>query len=199
MNHSKLKILRLGLCALFLLSCSAQENQSNQEPSAEQTSVLPPAEAASLKVHLTSVAKAFRSPVHLTAPLTEKNKLYVIEQPGIIQLVENGKKRSAPFLNIQERVKSGGEMGLLSMAFHPQYAQNGRVFTNYTHDSGKLETRISEFKANPATQVADPQSEKILMTIEQPFENHNGGQIAFGLDGYLYIGMGDGGSGGDPF
>jgi glucose/arabinose dehydrogenase len=126
--------------------------------------------------------------------------LYAVAQTGSVWVVSTaGSVQEEPFLDIDERVKSGGEQGLLGLAFHPNYGSNGRFFVNYTNNVG--DTVISEFARASVTDPfdsADPASERILLTIDQPFPNHNGGMIAFGADGYLYIGMGDGGSGGDP-
>jgi glucose/arabinose dehydrogenase len=99
-------------------------------------------------------------------------------------------------LDIDERVASGGEMGLLGLTFHPDFKKNGYFFVNYTRDSPRRQTVVSRFKTNG--QVADPNSEAILFTFDQPYSNHNGGQVAFGADGFLYVSTGDGGSGGDP-
>jgi glucose/arabinose dehydrogenase len=122
--------------------------------------------------------------------------LYAVEQAGTIRiLTTDGTVQPAPFLDITERIASGGERGLLGLAFHPEYAENGRFFVDYTDTIGN--TVVSEFLRATATS-ADPGSERILFTVEQPFANHNGGMVAFGPDGALYIGMGDGGSGGDP-
>jgi glucose/arabinose dehydrogenase len=125
--------------------------------------------------------------------------LYALGQNGIISVVSGSVAQQTPFLNIDSEVASGGEQGLLGLAFHPDYASNGRFFVNYTNNDG--DTVISEFARGPGSSgevVADPNSERILLTIDQPFANHNGGGIGFGPDGYLYIGMGDGGGGGDP-
>lgn len=129
------------------------------------------------------------------------NRLFVAEQPGRIRVFENDADASSAgiFLNIQNRVdSSGNEMGLLGLAFHPEYADNGRFFVNYTVGSPRR-TRVSEFSVSASDpNLADASSEIILMEFGQPFSNHNGGDIAFGPDGYLYISSGDGGSGGDP-
>ena len=125
--------------------------------------------------------------------------LYALGQDGTILVVSGSAVQAAPFLNIEPEVVSGGEQGLLGLAFHPEYASNGRFFVNYTRNDG--DTVISEFvraEGSSGEVVADPSSERILLTIDQPFANHNGGGIGFGPDGYLYIGMGDGGGGGDP-
>lgn len=131
------------------------------------------------------------------------DRLFVVEREGTIRVVRNGVLSGHPFLDIREKVGSNSrEQGLLSVAFHPEYrlpntAGNGSFFVNYTDLNG--DTVIARFQASDDGQVtASPASELILMKINQPFPNHNGGQIAFGPDGYLYIGMGDGGSGGDP-
>lgn len=125
-------------------------------------------------------------------------RLFVLEQPGRIRIIENGTLRPEPFLDIVDRVGSGGnEQGLLGLAFHPDYATNGRFFVNYTDKNG--DTHVSRFNVrsdNPNR--ADPASEVQLLFMEQPFINHNGGMLAFGPDGYLYVAAGDGGSGGDP-
>lgn len=127
-------------------------------------------------------------------------RLFIVERGGKIWICDaQGNKSATPFLNITKRVNSnGGEQGLLGLTFHPNYANNGFFFVNYINSNG--DTKIARFNvsANDPNQ-ADPKSEKVLLKIEQPFENHNGGCLKFGPDGYLYIGMGDGGDGGDPF
>jgi len=121
----------------------------------------------------------------------------VTTQTGRILIVENGTPRSQPFLDIRDRITTGGERGLLSVAFHPRYAENGFFFIDYTNLQGN--TVIARYQASAGNpDQADPASERILLTIEQPYSNHNGGELQFGPDGYLYIGMGDGGSGFDP-
>jgi len=126
--------------------------------------------------------------------------LYGVGQNGVISAMSvAGEVQAEPFLDIDDRIRSGGERGLLGLAFHPNYESNGRLFVNYTDNDG--DTVVSEFlRSNnqPGSVLADPDSERVLLTIDQPYANHNGGMIAFGADGYLFIGMGDGGSGGDP-
>jgi glucose/arabinose dehydrogenase len=119
--------------------------------------------------------------------------LYVVEQQGTIKMVKNG-QAAGTFLDIRSRVKSGGEQGLLSVAFHPSYAQNHTFYVDYTDTSG--DTRVVEFKS--ANGVGVPGSARQLLFVDQPYDNHNGGQLEFDKAGYLYVGMGDGGSGGDP-
>ena len=143
------------------------------------------------------VGEGLLFPVDLQAPEGDHARLFVVEQAGRIRIVRNGAV-AATFLDIESRVGSGGERGLLGLAFHPRYAENGRFFVNYTDHAG--DTHISEFRAQPpASDAADPGSERQLLFVPQPFPNHNGGGLAFGNDGRLYIALGDGGSGGDPF
>lgn len=149
-----------------------------------------------LQISLNSIASGFRSPTYITSAKDGSNRLFVVEQPGRIQVVQNGQVLPTPFLDISSRVKSGGEQGLLSIAFPPSYADKGYFYVNYTNTAGN--TVIARYRLTSDRNAADPSSEQILLTIDQPFANHNGGQIAFGADGYLYIGMGDGGSAGDP-
>jgi len=138
----------------------------------------------------------FEQPVFVTHANDGSGRLFVVEQPGLIRIVRNSFTFLQSFLDIRERVAFGGERGLLSMAFHPDYANNGRFFVNYTA-RGDGRTVIAEYRVSDNPDVALPQ-ERVILTIDQPFANHNGGQIQFGPDGFLYIGMGDGGSGGDP-
>jgi glucose/arabinose dehydrogenase len=143
------------------------------------------------------VVGGLEEPVDLQVPPGDRDRLFVVEQPGRIRIVRNG-AIAATFLDIVSRVRSAGEQGLLGLAFHPRYAENGRFFVNYTDRAG--DTHISEFRAAPpASDTADPASERELLFVRQPFANHNGGGLAFGNDGRLYIALGDGGSGGDPF
>ncbi len=122
-------------------------------------------------------------------------RLWVVEKLGHIHILQNGQLIEPPLLNIDDRVNNGGnEMGLLGLALHPNFLQNGFFYVNYTGAGG--DTFISRFTASGDT--ADPNSELILLRVTQPYPNHNGGTLNFGPDGYLYAGLGDGGSGGDP-
>ncbi|MFN8589388.1 MAG: PQQ-dependent sugar dehydrogenase [Candidatus Eisenbacteria bacterium] len=141
------------------------------------------------------VARGLRSPVFVTAPPGDA-RLFVVEQPGRIRIVRDGRLIERAFLDLTDRVGFGGERGLLGLAFHPQYARNGFFFVNYTDRRG--DTRVVRFRVSPDRDVADPASARELFLVEQPYSNHNGGMIAFAPDGRLWIGMGDGGSGGDP-
>ena len=143
------------------------------------------------------VARGLTKPVGLTHADDGSGRLFVIEQPGIIRILQNNVILPTPFLNIRARVGDGGsERGLLGLAFHPQYSQNGYFFVNYTDLNG--DTVVARYRVSSDPNQADPASEEIVFTLGQPFGNHNGGHLAFGPDGYLYIGTGDGGSAGDP-
>jgi glucose/arabinose dehydrogenase len=122
------------------------------------------------------------------------------EQAGAIKRFDGASAAPATVaLNLKNRVKSGGERGLLGLALDPDFSKNGRIFVNYTTEAGgKLWTRISGFTSKDKGLTFDPGSEKVLLTFAQPYSNHNGGHIAFGPDGFLYVGVGDGGAGGDP-
>jgi uncharacterized repeat protein (TIGR01451 family) len=147
-------------------------------------------------ITLTRHVTGFDNPVHITHAGDGSQRLFVVEQEGRIRIVKNQTLLSIPFLDISARVSCCGERGLLSVAFPPNYANKGHFYVNYTNNDGN--TVIARYRVTSDPDVANLNSEEILLTIEQPFANHNGGQIAFGPDGYLYIGMGDGGSVGDP-
>ena len=141
------------------------------------------------------ITSGLNRPVDIQSANDGSSKIFIIEKYGVIRVFENDQLLESPFLNIDDRVNdSGNEMGLLGLAFHPDYEQNGFFYVNYTGDGG--DTRISRFQASG--NIADPNSEKVLMIIEQPYPNHNGGALAFGPEGYLYAGLGDGGLAGDP-
>ena len=146
----------------------------------------------------TLFAGGFSRPVDVQHAGDGSGRVFVIEQPGRIRIVQDGQVLATPFLDIQERVDDGGnEQGLLGLAFHPNYEGNGFFYVNYNRGGG--DTVIARFQVTGDPNVADPDSEFKLMEISQPFPNHNGGGLDFGPDGYLYLGLGDGGAAGDPF
>jgi len=146
-------------------------------------------------IALQQIADGFDRPLHITHAGDGSGRLFVVEKVGRIRIVRDGQVLPEPFLDITDRVGSrANEQGLLSVAFHPRYRENGWLFVNYTDDDG--DTVVSRFEATGDR--ADPVSEQVVLTIGQPFSNHNGGLIVFGPDGMLYIGMGDGGGAGDP-
>jgi len=191
------------MLGLLLLGhgCSGSENSTAPTPAA----TTPPVAAATV-LSLRPVATGLTNPVHVTHAGDER--LFLVEQPGRIRIVQQGQLLSTPFLDITPLVRSGGEQGLLSVAFHPSYnlpgvPGAGLFWVNYTDTRG--DTVIARYRVSRNhPQQADPGSALILLVITQPFSNHNGGLNVFGPpegpDGqrYLYIGMGDGGSGGDP-
>ncbi|HWO89094.1 MAG TPA: PQQ-dependent sugar dehydrogenase [Gemmatimonadales bacterium] len=154
-----------------------------------------PTPARGAGVVLVPVAGGFENPTHLISPPGDA-RLFVVEQAGTIRVIRDGVVQPRAWLDITDRVGSGGERGLLSLAFDPAFARNGRFYVNYTDLRG--DTRISRFVADPRADTADPGSERILLAVNQPYANHNGGHILFGPDGALYAGMGDGGAAGDP-
>lgn len=160
-----------------------------------ETVTLPLLDALTLS--LTPVGAGFRKPTFLTHAGDGSGRLFIVEQPGQIRIIQNGNILPTPFLEITDRIKiESSEQGLLSVAFHPNFANNGYFFVNYTNTTG--DTVIARYQIADNPDVADPHTEKILLTIGQPYPNHNGGQLVFGPDGYLYVGMGDGGSAADP-
>jgi glucose/arabinose dehydrogenase len=154
------------------------------------TPLPPPAPSLAL------VASGLSTPLFLTAPAGDNSRLFIVEKTGRIRIVKNGALLNTPFLDLSAQVSNGGEQGLLGLAFHPQYAQNGTFVVNYTDPSG--DTRVSRFTVSANPDLANGGSEQVILAVAQPFTNHNGGMVAFGPDGYLYIALGDGGSGGDP-
>ncbi len=152
--------------------------------------------APAMGARLTQVASGFKQALLITAPAGD-DRLFVVEQGGTVRIVRpDGTVVPQPFLNLSALVSRGGEQGLLGLAFHPRYATNGRLFVNYTNRSG--DTVVAELRVSGNPDVANAGSRRRLMLIAQPYSNHNGGMVAFGPDGFMYIGMGDGGSGGDP-
>jgi glucose/arabinose dehydrogenase len=147
-------------------------------------------------VRLLEVASGLSFPLYLTAPPGDLTRLFIVEKTGAIRIIKNGALLQEPFLNISGQVTGGMEQGLLGLAFPPDYAASGRFVVHYTDTAG--DTKLSVFHVSTNGDLADPASEQVLLTVDQPFPNHNGGQIVFGPDGYLYLGLGDGGGAGDP-
>lgn len=168
--------IKLLLLVLVFIQCTEQHSQTPV-------------------IALQNFASGFSSPLDITN--CGDSRLFIVEQDGLIKILNsNGTTNATPFLNISTLTNGGGEQGLLGLAFHPDYASNRYFYINYTNNSGNtVIARYSVSAGNP--NVASPTG-TILLTIAQPYSNHNGGTIKFGPDGYLYIGMGDGGSGGDP-
>lgn len=187
---SVLLVVTLFLCSFFALSHLNEHKNSDLKKIKLSYQLIPAYPDLS-----------FTRPVDFQHPGDGSQKVFVVEQRGVISVFEDqpSVKDKKIFLNIEDRVDdSSNEMGLLGLAFHPDYQNNGYFFLNYTTDNPRR-TRISRFRASPDnSDKALKDSEKVLLEYEQPYGNHNGGQVSFGPDGYLYIAVGDGGSGGDP-
>ncbi len=157
----------------------------------------PPEVSGAPRVVLQPVLTDLEQPVYVTHSRDGTTRLFVVEQGGRIKVLRPGATVPAVFLDITSRVLAGGERGLLGLAFHPRYAENGRFFVNYTQQPDGA-TVIAEYRASPADADVAVPAEQRLLVIPQPFANHNGGMLEFGPDGYLYVGTGDGGSAFDP-
>jgi glucose/arabinose dehydrogenase len=172
------------ISALAASGCGSQFENGTSEP--------PP---GTEPVTLELVASGLNFPLYLTAPDGDP-RLFIVEKGGTIRIVKDGALLPNPFLDISGRVSTGSEQGLLGLAFHPQYATNGRFLVHYTDAAG--ETQVSGFRVSGDPDVADAATEVSILQADQPFPNHNGGQLLFGPDGHLYVMLGDGGSAGDP-
>jgi glucose/arabinose dehydrogenase len=180
-------------------SASASASASPAPSASQRGSTNPPLATGPDALALEPVVDGLDTPTGIVAPGDGSGQLHVLEQPGRIRVIErNGSLRAEPFVDLRSRILTGFERGLLGLAFHPDYARNRRLFVHYSR-AGDGATVVSELRAAADGRTADPASERVLLLVTQPFANHNGGQIAFGPDGYLYIGLGDGGSGGDPY
>jgi glucose/arabinose dehydrogenase len=180
-----------SLLLLFSVASCTDSTDSGEEPE--------PTDPSSYQAAIAFPELSFNQPVDLQNPGDESDRLFVVEQRGVIKVFQNDAStaEASTFLDITDQITDGDERGLLGLAFHPDYQSNGYFYVNYT--TGDLRTIVSRFEvdsSNPNQAVEE--SEVELLSFEQPFENHNGGQLQFGPDGYLYIATGDGGSGGDP-
>ncbi|HRF47533.1 MAG TPA: PQQ-dependent sugar dehydrogenase [Anaerolineales bacterium] len=147
---------------------------------------------------LEEVAGDFARPVFLTHAGDGSGRLFIVDQPGVIYVVRDGVRLETPYLDLTDRVTDdSNEQGLLGLAFSPSFAEDGRFYVYYTAEGGGANT-IARFRADPLADVADANSEQVLLAVDDPYGNHNGGMLAFGPDGYLYAGLGDGGAAGDP-
>jgi glucose/arabinose dehydrogenase len=178
------------LCALALVAaaCSSGDENGQTQAQTEPQATEPSGGGMAFR----QVANGLDSPLGIASTPSEPDRLYIVEQPGLVRVLEDGKLLSEPFLDVQDQVVSGGEQGLLSLAFDPEYESTGLFYVDYTDTNG--DTRVVEYHAGGST----PVRRRELLFVDQPYANHNGGQLAFGPDGRLYVGMGDGGSGGDP-
>ncbi len=184
------------LLLLTLRSVSGQESDGNHSDSSDGAPL-----AASIQ--LRQIATGFHRPLYATHAGDGSGRLFIVEQVGKIWILQNGMLQAQPFLNIEDLISSGAlrqsfsEQGLLGLAFHPDYQENGAFFVNYTDKEGS--TVVARYQVNLGdANVADPASGQIIFQLPQPYANHNGGHIEFGPNGYLYIALGDGGAANDP-
>ena len=169
------------------------------EPPSPTDTPVPPESRNWPEIVLVETISGLKRPVDFADARDGSGRFYVVEQEGLVQLISDGVKSETPFLDIRDRVNCCGERGLLGIAFPPDFASTRIFYVNYTTTlPGSLHTRVSRFRLRDDAHLADPDSEEIVLEFFQPWANHNGGQLVFGPDGYLWIGTGDGGSGGDP-
>lgn len=174
-------------------------------PGPSPTAIAPPVtptpapfDPTAVNLQLELVAGGLNAPVYVTHAGDGSGRLFVVEKHGTIRIVTAGAVEPTPFLDIRPIVGSrASEQGLLAVAFHPNYVTNGLFFVNYTDTNG--DTVVARYRVSDNPNLADPSSASIVLTLDQPAANHNGGMVAFGPDGYLYIGTGDGGRAGDPW
>jgi glucose/arabinose dehydrogenase len=194
------------LACFSLVACAGDEEAAPTPATVESTTEETTTEATTTEgtsterepgrgqgLRLVEIASGFESPTHVAAAPGEPDRLYVVERSGRIRVLEGGRILPEPFLDVSSEVTSGGEQGLLSVAFHPKYERNGLFYVDYTALNG--DNSVVEYRAGEG---GTPRRERQLLAVKDPYSNHNGGQLAFGPDGLLYVGMGDGGSGGDP-
>jgi len=188
LSISRYPTLRAALALVFILASGCRTSTGDENDDNDP-------QPSDFDLRIERIASGLSGPVFLTSPAGDA-RLFVLEQPGRIRIIADGQLLATPFLDIVARVGSGGERGLLGLAFHPSHASNGYFFVYFTDRQGN--TRIERFSVSGNPDVADAQSAQLVLAVDQPFGNHNGGQVSFGPDGKLYIALGDGGSGGDP-
>ncbi len=147
-------------------------------------------------IELRKIVTGLVSPLLVTNAGDGSERLFVVEQGGVIRIITKGRLLPEPFLDVSTRIVAGGEQGLLGLAFEPDYAETGRFYINYTDTDGN--TAVVRYRVSDDPDKADPDSAEVILQVDQPFSNHNGGHLAFGPDDYLYVGLGDGGGSGDP-
>lgn len=182
------RAMRRAVLFAFLLALSCSNGPTRRAAS-------PGPSPGGSPIRATLLLSGLSQPVDLQCSPGDTSRLYVVEKTGTVRIQKSGALLPRPFLDLSARVSRGSEQGLLGLAFHPQYASNGKFYVNYTDGAG--DTRIVEFLV-PADPDSASATERLILLVDQPYSNHNAGQLAFGPDGYLYIGLGDGGSAGDP-
>ncbi len=191
MNRRKALLIAVGML-LWAAACSSLATETGPPPAAEP--VFPP------EIHLEPLVDAGTKITHLAHAGDGSGRLFLVERAGRIRIIENGRLRRQPFLDIVDLVDSASiEQGLLSVAFDPDFAQNGTFYVNHTNLPTEDDTVIARYTVGANPNRADPDSRRQIFFLEQPANNHNGGLLLFGPDGYLYAGLGDGGRGNDPW
>lgn len=202
--RTPLSLVAMLLAVLVLAGCSEKDDGASESPTASPTTsaTARPGETATPATTLSmpkfeQLVSGLQRPTFVTNAGDGSGRLFVLEKAGRIRVIRDGKLERVPFLDISGIVGSGGnEQGLLGLAFHPDFARNGRFFVAYTATNAT--NTVAEYHVSNGQGVADRDSGKVLLAVADQFPNHNGGMLAFGPDGFLYISMGDGGSGGDP-
>ncbi|HWC19986.1 MAG TPA: PQQ-dependent sugar dehydrogenase [Terriglobales bacterium] len=188
------RIALLAFAVCCLINCGGGSNAGNTPT---------PTPSSPPQLALDLVASGFTSPLDLEQPDDGSGRLFVVEQGGKIKILQNGSILTTPFLDLSSKITTGGEMGLLGVTFHPDFATSRKLYVNYVRNlGGQIQSVIAEYSVSTSSpNQADVTSERILLTVNQigNFSNHKAGQLAFGPDGFLYFGLGDGGSSGDPF
>ena len=180
----------IGLCTALASPACSHSPASNGGP-----------DTGTVALGLEPVASGLGPLTYLTAPPGDTGRLFLVEQSGRIRIVKHGVPLPTPFLDIHSLVTNGSEQGLLGMAFYPDYATSGRFIVSYTSPLGTQSggtSVLARYTVSADPDVANPSPDRQLLSVDQPYDNHNGGMITFGPDGYLYFGLGDGGLGGDP-
>jgi glucose/arabinose dehydrogenase len=181
------------LCLATGLAPIAAAAPAPQVPIATTAAAAP----SDARIKLSLRTAGLSDPVFVTSARDGTDRMFIVEQTGRIRIYVNGAVRSTPFLSIGTSISNGSEQGLLGLAFHPSFKTNHKLYINYTNTAG--DTVIREYRTSSSNpNVVDKSTGRTILKIDQPYANHNGGMLAFGRDGYLYIGMGDGGDGGDP-
>ncbi|MFN0073829.1 MAG: PQQ-dependent sugar dehydrogenase [Chloroflexota bacterium] len=191
----------LLLVTSLIMACGVLPGNARARPSAQGSTISVPTGAtgtlAGISVSLAPFARGLRQPVFMTHAGDGSGRVFVVERAGMIRVIQSGQILTTPFLNVRDLITtSGSEQGLLGLAFHPGYAQNGQFFIYYTANDGA--NTVARYYVSADPNMADPGSASLLMAIPDSRSNHNGGMLAFGPDGYLYFGTGDGGGAGDP-
>lgn len=176
----------LGVWLAMMAGSSACSSEADGGPN--------PVEGTGVRLEL--VASGLSFPVYLAAPPGDMNRLFIVEKTGAIRIIKDGALLPDPFLDLSGQVSGAGEQGLLGLAFDPGYASNGRFFVHYTIQND--DNQVSLFQVSSDPDRADPGSGQVILSVPRDFTNHNGGQLTFGPDGFLYLGLGDGGGSSDP-